>query len=292
MLTHGRCPHDGGKAADGIQQQTEARQQGVDDGDADDANRESGQLKGRGGRLIYLSAPPHGDSARLLLRWADKPTIDRKGSEPMQSRSPNSLPGGAALAACVRPIDDEGGDSATTGATSTQDGAVVGRAPGTGRGSGDEARSRPRRAQVVRFPERRAGRHAVGRRGNDRMADPDRVVPDRAGGVEPGMGSAGGRMGQGREAGAARRPGQPTRTGAAGVRPTRSIHGTNEPQSIGKAVSHGSIRMRNEDIVRLARQVMEAGGAQKDSSFFVQVRRNRSTKEVVDLPTPVPITIR
>ena len=72
----------------------------------------------------------------------------------------------------------------------------------------------------------------------------------------------------------------------------RSIHGTNEPSSIGRAVSHGSIRMRNADIVRLAREVMEAGGAQKDPSFFTRVRANRSTKEVVDLPTPVPIVIR
>lgn len=74
--------------------------------------------------------------------------------------------------------------------------------------------------------------------------------------------------------------------------PPRSIHGTNEPSSIGKAASHGSIRMRNEDITRLARQVMEAAGAQKDSSFFTKVRRNRSTKEIVDLPNAVPITIR
>ncbi len=32
--------------------------------------------------------------------------------------------------------------------------------------------------------------------------------------------------------------------------PPRTIHGTSDPTSIGKAVSHGSIRMRNEDIVR------------------------------------------
>jgi lipoprotein-anchoring transpeptidase ErfK/SrfK len=74
--------------------------------------------------------------------------------------------------------------------------------------------------------------------------------------------------------------------------PPRSIHGTNEPASIGKAASHGSIRMRNEDIVRLAQQLMEAGGAQKDASFFTQVRQNRSTKEIVDLPTSIPIVIR
>lgn len=74
--------------------------------------------------------------------------------------------------------------------------------------------------------------------------------------------------------------------------PPRSIHGTNEPSSIGKAASHGSIRMRNDDIVALARDVMEAAGAQRDASFFTQVRTNRSTKQIIDLPTPVPITIR
>jgi len=30
------------------------------------------------------------------------------------------------------------------------------------------------------------------------------------------------------------------------------IHGTNEPDSIGRSASHGCIRLRNEDIVRLA----------------------------------------
>jgi lipoprotein-anchoring transpeptidase ErfK/SrfK len=74
--------------------------------------------------------------------------------------------------------------------------------------------------------------------------------------------------------------------------PPRTIHGTNEPSSIGKAVSHGSIRMRNAEIVALAKLVMEAGGASKDSSFFAQARRNRTEKQVVDLPNPVPITVR
>jgi lipoprotein-anchoring transpeptidase ErfK/SrfK len=43
--------------------------------------------------------------------------------------------------------------------------------------------------------------------------------------------------------------------------PPRSIHGTNQPASIGKAVSHGSIRVTNDVAVQLAREVMEAGGA-------------------------------
>jgi lipoprotein-anchoring transpeptidase ErfK/SrfK len=72
----------------------------------------------------------------------------------------------------------------------------------------------------------------------------------------------------------------------------RSIHGTNQPSSIGKAVSHGSIRMRNDVLTRLAQEVMQAGGAPKDSAWVADARRNRTKKQVVDLPNPVPITVR
>lgn len=74
--------------------------------------------------------------------------------------------------------------------------------------------------------------------------------------------------------------------------PPRTIHGTNEPSSIGKAASHGSIRMRNEDAVALAREVMIAGGAAKDDAWIAEARRNRTKKQVVDLPNPVPIVVR
>jgi lipoprotein-anchoring transpeptidase ErfK/SrfK len=73
--------------------------------------------------------------------------------------------------------------------------------------------------------------------------------------------------------------------------PPRSIHGTNAPSSIGTATSHGSIRMRNEDILRLARDVMAAGGAVKDSAWFRQAESNRTEKQIVDLPRPVPIRV-
>jgi lipoprotein-anchoring transpeptidase ErfK/SrfK len=71
----------------------------------------------------------------------------------------------------------------------------------------------------------------------------------------------------------------------------RSIHGTNAPSSIGKPVSHGSIRLPNEVIVALAKDVMEAGGAAKDESWFQQAQQNRRQKQVVDLPRPVPIRV-
>jgi lipoprotein-anchoring transpeptidase ErfK/SrfK len=71
----------------------------------------------------------------------------------------------------------------------------------------------------------------------------------------------------------------------------RSIHGTNAPSSIGKPVSHGSIRLPNEVIVELAKDVMDAGGAAKDESWYRQAQQNRRQKQVVDLPRPVPIRV-
>ena len=73
--------------------------------------------------------------------------------------------------------------------------------------------------------------------------------------------------------------------------PPRTVHGTNDPASIGKAVSHGSIRMANADVVQLARKVMEMAGAPKDESFYQRVRQHRTEKVVVDLPQRVQIRV-
>ena len=73
--------------------------------------------------------------------------------------------------------------------------------------------------------------------------------------------------------------------------PPRTVHGTNDPRSIGKAVSHGSIRLANADIVQLARKVMEMAGAPKDESFYQRVRQHRTEKVVVDLPQRVQIRV-
>ena len=73
--------------------------------------------------------------------------------------------------------------------------------------------------------------------------------------------------------------------------PPRTVHGTNDPSSIGKAVSHGSIRMANADIVQLGRRVMELAGAPKEDSFYQRVAQNRTEKVIVDLPQRVPIRV-
>ncbi|RDW15764.1 hypothetical protein CWR48_18695 [Oceanobacillus arenosus] len=38
-------------------------------------------------------------------------------------------------------------------------------------------------------------------------------------------------------------------------KPHYGIHGTNDPSSIGKSVSHGCIRMQNDDVVELSNMV-------------------------------------
>jgi lipoprotein-anchoring transpeptidase ErfK/SrfK len=73
--------------------------------------------------------------------------------------------------------------------------------------------------------------------------------------------------------------------------PPRTIHGTNEPQSIGTAASHGSIRMRNEEAEELAQMLMQVGGAPKDAAWIQQARSNRKVRQEVQLPNPVPISV-
>lgn len=73
--------------------------------------------------------------------------------------------------------------------------------------------------------------------------------------------------------------------------PPNTIHGTNEPESLGKAVSHGSIRVSNEVAIELARQVMEAGGAGKDDAWIRQATQNRTQRQEVSIPNPVPIRV-
>jgi lipoprotein-anchoring transpeptidase ErfK/SrfK len=72
----------------------------------------------------------------------------------------------------------------------------------------------------------------------------------------------------------------------------RSIHGTNQPGSIGQAVSHGSIRVTNEVALQLAREVMRAGGVENVDQRVREGEQNRNREVTVRLPNPVPIVVR
>lgn len=71
----------------------------------------------------------------------------------------------------------------------------------------------------------------------------------------------------------------------------RSIHGTNEPNSIGKAVSHGSIRVSNEDGMYLVRLAMESSGTGKEEAWYKRMEEERYKNVRIRLPVPIPIRV-
>jgi lipoprotein-anchoring transpeptidase ErfK/SrfK len=74
--------------------------------------------------------------------------------------------------------------------------------------------------------------------------------------------------------------------------PDYFIHGTNDPQSIGTAASHGCVRMQTQDAVDLARWVMDRGGAAQDDDWFDDVADDPTETEVVVLPDAISLEIQ
>lgn len=199
-----------------------------------------------------------------------------------------------ALIACVRPADEEDTASAgsAAGATASQGGAVVAvpQVPAEQPALRLEVDLAARKLYVIRNGQP-ADTHsvAVGRDewpsqpGSFRITqvvwNPEWIPPEEEWAQDEAPEAPGD-------------PDNPLGRAQLVYDPPRSIHGTNEPSSIGTAQSHGSIRMRNADIAALARAVMKAGGVERDEAFFARVRRERSVKQVIDLPNPIPITIR
>ena len=68
------------------------------------------------------------------------------------------------------------------------------------------------------------------------------------------------------------------------------IHGTNNPESIGTAASHGCLRMDPVDAAELGAYLMEHGGQPRGESWFRRILRfGQST--VIQLDNPVALTI-
>lgn len=72
--------------------------------------------------------------------------------------------------------------------------------------------------------------------------------------------------------------------------PDYYIHGTGDDDSLGRAESHGCIRMSKEDVARVGQLVMEHGGKPMPEPWYRRIFRSRNTK-VVYLHDPVAITI-
>lgn len=73
--------------------------------------------------------------------------------------------------------------------------------------------------------------------------------------------------------------------------PTYYLHGTNDERSIGSAASHGCVRLRNEDVIGLARLLMDRGGANVEPGLIRRlINRVRETREV-RLEQAIPLRI-
>ena len=71
-----------------------------------------------------------------------------------------------------------------------------------------------------------------------------------------------------------------------------TVHGTDDLDSLGKAVSHGSIRVANEVALNLAEMLLKAGGAWEGPEWFRQMTQNRTTEYQVDLADTIPIEVQ
>lgn len=76
------------------------------------------------------------------------------------------------------------------------------------------------------------------------------------------------------------------------LEPDYYLHGTNDESSLGRAASHGCVRLRNEDVVAVARLVMEHGGAPRPPSWFQRVLNFFRRTHEVRLREPVRLVIR
>lgn len=74
--------------------------------------------------------------------------------------------------------------------------------------------------------------------------------------------------------------------------PDYYIHGTNAPETIGEAASHGCIRMRPGSVIELAKFVQTQGGEERSEEWFERMAADDGTDHEVRLGTPIPIVIR
>jgi lipoprotein-anchoring transpeptidase ErfK/SrfK len=72
--------------------------------------------------------------------------------------------------------------------------------------------------------------------------------------------------------------------------PDYYIHGTGAEDSLGKAESHGCLRMSPEDVTRLAQLVMEHGGKPMPEPWYRKIFRRKVT-QVVYLEVPIAVEI-
>lgn len=71
-----------------------------------------------------------------------------------------------------------------------------------------------------------------------------------------------------------------------------TVHGTKDLNSLGKASSHGSIRVANEVVLQLAEMLLKAGGSWEGQQWFQQMTQNRTEEYQVKLEQRIPIKVQ
>ncbi len=74
--------------------------------------------------------------------------------------------------------------------------------------------------------------------------------------------------------------------------PDYYIHGTHVTESLGRAESKGCIRMRNGDVIALAKLVMENSGTHRPAAWYRRVINTATRTQEVWMSKPVPLTIK
>lgn len=75
-------------------------------------------------------------------------------------------------------------------------------------------------------------------------------------------------------------------------RPLYFLHGTPWPASIGTAGSHGCVRLRNDDAIRLGRAVVRAGAPEVPDSALDAMIADSTHTRMVPLSVKVPLAVR
>lgn len=70
-----------------------------------------------------------------------------------------------------------------------------------------------------------------------------------------------------------------------------TVHGTYDLDSLGKAESHGSIRVANATAVQLAQVLLKAGGKYDGDPWFNQMVQNRTREFAIPLERKIPIEV-
>ncbi|MDQ3478440.1 MAG: L,D-transpeptidase family protein [Pseudomonadota bacterium] len=71
-----------------------------------------------------------------------------------------------------------------------------------------------------------------------------------------------------------------------------TVHGTDDLNSLGKASSHGSIRVANEVVLELAEMLLKAGGSWEGPKWFQQMTESRTEEFQIPLEQRIPIEVQ